>query len=84
MTTIEYYLEKLLGLLGSRKFWVMAFAAAISFGLDISPEMQALVILVATSIFSIGTAVEDSARWKGGVTINQPVLDASEPEVLSE
>ena len=66
MTIWQYYANKVIGLVGSRKFWVMLFAALVAFGLDVSPEMQAFVILVATSIFSLGTAWEDAAELRGG------------------
>lgn len=59
----------LLGLLRSRKFWVLLFAALASYGLDITPELQALIILAAGVIFSGLTAWEDAAQKGAAVEV---------------
>jgi len=50
-----------MGLLRSRKFWTLAIAVGLSYGLDINAETQALIILAAGSIFAGTTAWEDAA-----------------------
>lgn len=56
----QYLWRKLQLLLGSRKFWVLLFAALVSYGLDITPEAQALVIMVAGAVFAAAQAYEDA------------------------
>jgi len=51
----------LLAVLRSRKFWVLLFSALASYGLDITPELQALIIMVAGIVFASLTAYEDVA-----------------------
>ena len=60
MSDLNYLKYKLIGLLGSRKFWVMGFAAALSLGLDIPEELQAGIVLIAMGIFATNTAWEDN------------------------
>lgn len=60
----QFLKYKLIGLVGSRKFWVMLFAALFSVGVDIPPAMQAFVIVVATSVFMTTTAWEDNVSRK--------------------
>jgi len=60
------FLKPIIGLLYSRKFWVLLFPVLASFGLDLDANVQALVILVATTIFAGSTAWEDAAEKRGG------------------
>jgi hypothetical protein len=59
---LSYLWGKLIALLGSRKFWVLLFAVLASYGLPISAELQAMIILVAALFFAGSTAAEDIAR----------------------
>jgi len=58
----QYIWRKFQLLLGSRKFWVLLFSALASYNLDITPEMQALVTLVAAAVFAASQAYEDRGR----------------------
>jgi hypothetical protein len=62
MTELGYIWSKAILLLGSRKFWVLLFASLAAYGLDIKPELQALVILIAAVAFAGTQAYEDSLR----------------------
>jgi len=58
----EYLWLKFKLLLGSRKFWVLLFACLGAYGLKLEPELQALVILVAGTVFAATQAYEDAHR----------------------
>jgi len=53
-------------LLGSSKFWTLLIAVAMSYGLELSAEMQALILLVAATVFAGTTAIEDAALKRNG------------------
>lgn len=59
---VEYLLYKLVALVGSHKFWAMLFAVLVAYNIDIKPELQAIVTLVAVFIFSAAKTVEDVVR----------------------
>lgn len=59
-------IRPLTGLLFSRKFLILLFPVLASFGFDLDANMQALVILVAASLFAGTTAWEDAAQKRGG------------------
>ena len=55
-----------LRLLSSRKFWVLLLPVLASFGLDMSPDVQALILFGAGVIFAGTTAWEDAASKRAG------------------
>ena len=59
-------IQPLIGLLFSRKFLVVAIAAGVSLGLDLTPETQALVFAVGAGIIAFTTAWEDAAKKGAG------------------
>lgn len=54
-------IRPLLRLLNSSKFWALLFPALLSLGLDVSAQIQALIIFLAGAIYAVTTAWEDSA-----------------------
>lgn len=65
-------MAKLIGVFQSRKFWAAIVALLVSFGLlQVSeaqePELvQAILTVVTTIAYIIGTAIEDAGRAQGG------------------
>ena len=59
-------IQPLISLLFSRKFLILLFPVLASFGFDLDANMQALVILVAASLFAGTTAWEDAASKRAG------------------
>lgn len=59
-----YIFEKFMALLGSQKFWVLLFACLVSYNLPISSEAQALITLIAATVFSGTKAWEDNTKNK--------------------
>jgi len=43
---------KVTQLLGAGEFWAAVFACAVAYGLPLKPELQALISLLALSLFS--------------------------------
>jgi len=74
----KYLIDKILILLGSRKFWTLLFAAAVALGLPISEELQAWIVLLAMGIFAGTTAWEDVAATRGGGDPNAAARDGRE------
>ena len=70
-STKDYVWFKLIALLFSRKFIVMAIVVALSFGLELHPDVQAAIILVAGVTFSLLTYLEDKARLGQQVTLEE-------------
>lgn len=56
---------KLLRLLTSRKFLALVLSVLTSFGLDVSPDVQAGLIALVSIIYMVATAWEDAAFHKG-------------------
>ena len=73
-STKEYIWFKLIALLFSRKFIVLAIVVALSFGLQLHPDVQAAILLVAGVTFSLLTYLEDKARLGQSVTLEE-ILD---------
>lgn len=65
-------MDKLLGVLKSRKFWAAIVALLVSFGLlnlsDVQEAevVQAILTVVTTIAYIIGVAIEDAGRARGG------------------
>ena len=73
-STKDYIWFKLIALLFSRKFIVLAIVVALSFGLQLHPDVQAAILLVAGVTFSLLTYLEDKARLGQSVTLEE-ILD---------
>jgi len=59
----------LLAVLRSRKFWVLLLSVMGSYGVDITPELRALIMLVAGIVFAATTAWEDAAQKGAAVEV---------------
>ncbi len=59
-------LRPVIALLSSRKFLVVVFAALASVGLDLTPELQALVIALGGVAYILAQALEDAAEKRSG------------------
>ena len=59
-------IQPLIGLVFSRKFIVVLIAALASMGLDLTPEMQALVFALGAIVIAVTTAWEDAAEKRAG------------------
>ena len=59
-------IKPLIGLVFSRKFLVILLAALASYGLDLTPEAQALVLGLGAVVIAVTTAWEDAAEKRGG------------------
>jgi hypothetical protein len=59
-------LKPVIALLFSRKFLVVAIAAAASLGLDLEPEVQALVFTIGAGVIAVTTAWEDYGVKRSG------------------
>jgi hypothetical protein len=73
-------------LLSSARFWALFIPVLATYGLELSPEAQALILLIAGGTWAGTTAVEDYAEKRssgpsqtsvmttapGNVTVNQP------------
>lgn len=56
----------LLGVLMSRKFWVLFVSLTVAhFGLELSDEMTAMLLFLSAAIWSGATAYEDAAEKRG-------------------
>jgi hypothetical protein len=68
MTNLKNWpiLKPVFSLLFSRKFLVVFIAAAASLGLDLTPEVQALVFAAGAGVIAVTTAWEDAAAKRGG------------------
>lgn len=73
-TNKEYAIFKLMALFFSRKFLAIAIAVAISFGLNLHPDVQAAILMVGATTFAILTYLEDKARLGQSVTLAE-ILD---------
>lgn len=58
--------KQLARLLTSRKLWVLVFACAAAYGLDIKPELQAVIFLVAGGAWAVLAAWEDTKNPPSG------------------
>jgi hypothetical protein len=56
----------LIALLFSRKFLVVLLAALASLGLDLTPEVKALIFAIGGIVIAVTTAWEDAALKRGG------------------
>jgi hypothetical protein len=64
-------IKPIIGLVFSRKFLVLVFAALAAYGLDLEPELQAVIIALGAIVLPVTIAWEDAATKRAGGNVGE-------------